>query len=187
MIVHPTMSRVGEEMENVSFETPATLKKAGIPVALQRRLRELRAQDAAGAVRSGRGRGQWPRRSTRPWRSSPSMRRDPRDRQARRLARGRQGRRRGDLRRRPPLELSSHVTGVVVNGVVVSDQPQVVPLTETRGELRHRRGGTEMLLAGCHRAAEHTRDPSATAWQRAHDECSACAGCAEAGWARASV
>ena len=35
VIVHPTMSRVGEEMENVSFETPATLKKAGIPVALQ--------------------------------------------------------------------------------------------------------------------------------------------------------
>jgi len=35
VIVHPTMSRVGDETENLSFETPATLKKAGIPVALQ--------------------------------------------------------------------------------------------------------------------------------------------------------
>jgi imidazolonepropionase-like amidohydrolase len=35
VIVHPTMSRIGDETENLSFETPATLKKAGIPVALQ--------------------------------------------------------------------------------------------------------------------------------------------------------
>ncbi len=35
VIVHPTMFRAGEETENLSFETPATLKKAGIPVALQ--------------------------------------------------------------------------------------------------------------------------------------------------------
>ena len=33
--VHPTMFRAGDETENLSMETPATLKKAGIPVALQ--------------------------------------------------------------------------------------------------------------------------------------------------------
>lgn len=36
VIVHPTMRRAGAgETENLSFETAATLKKAGIPVALQ--------------------------------------------------------------------------------------------------------------------------------------------------------
>lgn len=36
VIVHPTMRRAGTgETENLSFETAATLKKAGIPVALQ--------------------------------------------------------------------------------------------------------------------------------------------------------
>ncbi len=35
VIVHPTMFRAGDETENLSMETPATLKKAGILVALQ--------------------------------------------------------------------------------------------------------------------------------------------------------
>jgi imidazolonepropionase-like amidohydrolase len=35
VIVHPTMERAFGEAENLSFETPATLRKAGIPVALQ--------------------------------------------------------------------------------------------------------------------------------------------------------
>ncbi len=35
VIVHPTMFRAGEDTENLSMETPATLKKAGILVALQ--------------------------------------------------------------------------------------------------------------------------------------------------------
>jgi imidazolonepropionase-like amidohydrolase len=35
VIVHPTMFRAGQETENLSMETPATLKKAGILVALQ--------------------------------------------------------------------------------------------------------------------------------------------------------
>jgi imidazolonepropionase-like amidohydrolase len=36
VIVHPTMRRAGAgETENLSFETAATLKKAGIPIALQ--------------------------------------------------------------------------------------------------------------------------------------------------------
>jgi imidazolonepropionase-like amidohydrolase len=35
VIVHPTMQRAFGETENLSFETPATLRKAGIPVALQ--------------------------------------------------------------------------------------------------------------------------------------------------------
>lgn len=35
VILHPTMYRAGGETENLSMETAATLKKAGIPVALQ--------------------------------------------------------------------------------------------------------------------------------------------------------
>lgn len=35
VIVHPTMARAGGEAENLSLETAATLRKAGIPVALQ--------------------------------------------------------------------------------------------------------------------------------------------------------
>ena len=35
VIIHPTMYRSGGEMENLSMETAATLRKAGIPVALQ--------------------------------------------------------------------------------------------------------------------------------------------------------
>lgn len=35
VIVHPTMERAGGESENLSMETAATLRRAGIPVALQ--------------------------------------------------------------------------------------------------------------------------------------------------------
>jgi imidazolonepropionase-like amidohydrolase len=35
VIVHPTMYRAGGETENLSMETPATLRRAGIPFALQ--------------------------------------------------------------------------------------------------------------------------------------------------------
>lgn len=35
VIIHPTMARAGGEAENLSFETAATLRKAGIPFALQ--------------------------------------------------------------------------------------------------------------------------------------------------------
>ena len=35
VIVHPTMRRSGGETENISFETAATLTQAGIPIALQ--------------------------------------------------------------------------------------------------------------------------------------------------------
>jgi imidazolonepropionase-like amidohydrolase len=35
VIVHPTMSRTGGEAENLSMETAGTLRKAGIPMALQ--------------------------------------------------------------------------------------------------------------------------------------------------------
>jgi imidazolonepropionase-like amidohydrolase len=35
VIVHPTMQRAGGETENLSMETAATLRKAGIPIALQ--------------------------------------------------------------------------------------------------------------------------------------------------------
>jgi imidazolonepropionase-like amidohydrolase len=35
VIVHPTMYRASDETENLSMETPATLRRAGIPVALQ--------------------------------------------------------------------------------------------------------------------------------------------------------
>ncbi len=35
VIVHPTMYRAAGDTENLSMETPATLRRAGIPVALQ--------------------------------------------------------------------------------------------------------------------------------------------------------
>jgi imidazolonepropionase-like amidohydrolase len=35
VIIHPTMYRAGGETENLSMETPATLRRAGIPFALQ--------------------------------------------------------------------------------------------------------------------------------------------------------
>lgn len=35
VILHPTMMRASGELENLSFETAATLRKAGIPIALQ--------------------------------------------------------------------------------------------------------------------------------------------------------
>jgi imidazolonepropionase-like amidohydrolase len=35
IILHPTMARAGEDAENMSMETAATLRKAGIPFALQ--------------------------------------------------------------------------------------------------------------------------------------------------------
>ena len=35
IIVHPTMQRAGGQTENISMETAATLRKAGIPIALQ--------------------------------------------------------------------------------------------------------------------------------------------------------
>lgn len=35
VILHPTMARAGGDMENMSMESAATLRKAGIPVALQ--------------------------------------------------------------------------------------------------------------------------------------------------------
>jgi imidazolonepropionase-like amidohydrolase len=35
VIVHPTMARAWGELENASFETPAALRRAGIPVAFQ--------------------------------------------------------------------------------------------------------------------------------------------------------
>jgi imidazolonepropionase-like amidohydrolase len=35
VIVHPTMARHGGELENASFETAAVLRKAGVPVAMQ--------------------------------------------------------------------------------------------------------------------------------------------------------
>jgi imidazolonepropionase-like amidohydrolase len=35
VIVHPTMARAGGDAENLSMETAATLRKAGIPIALQ--------------------------------------------------------------------------------------------------------------------------------------------------------
>jgi imidazolonepropionase-like amidohydrolase len=35
VIIHPTMTRAAGETENLSFETASTLRKAGIPIALQ--------------------------------------------------------------------------------------------------------------------------------------------------------
>src|SRR5262245_20524522 len=123
VIVHPTMSRVGDEMENVSFETPATLKKAGIPVALQGGYESyvpktrLVLFEAAEAAANGLSFDDALALIT-----IDAARILGIDKRVGSLEAGKDG----DVAifDGDPFEFSSHVTGVVVNGVVVSDQPQ---------------------------------------------------------------
>ena len=123
VIIHPTMSRVGEEMENVSFETPATLKKAGIPVALQGGYESyvpktrLVLFEAAEAAANGLSFDDALALIT-----IDAARILGIDKRVGSLENGKDG----DVAifDGDPFEFSSHVTGVVVNGVVVSDQPQ---------------------------------------------------------------
>ena len=123
VIVHPTMARVGEEMENVSFETPAALKKAGIPVALQSGYESyvpktrLVLFEAAEAAANGLSFDEALALIT-----IDAARILGIDKRVGSLEAGKDG----DvaLFDGDPFEFSSHVTAVVVNGVVVSDQPQ---------------------------------------------------------------
>jgi imidazolonepropionase-like amidohydrolase len=123
VIVHPTMSRVGDEMENVSFETPATLKKAGIPVALQGGYESyvpktrLVLFEAAEAAANGLSFDDALALITIDAAKILGI-----DKRVGSLEQGKDG----DVAifDGDPFEFSSHVTGVVVNGVVVSDQPQ---------------------------------------------------------------
>jgi imidazolonepropionase-like amidohydrolase len=123
VIVHPTMARVGDEMENVSFETPATLKKAGIPVALQGGYESyvpktrLVLFEAAEAAANGLSFDDALALIT-----IDAARILGVDKRVGSLEAGKDG----DVAifDGDPFEFSSHVTGVVVNGVVVSDQPQ---------------------------------------------------------------
>lgn len=123
VIVHPTMFRAGEDTENLSMETPATLKKAGILTALQSgyetyvpktRLVLFEAAEAAAnglafedalsliTIDAARVLGV--------------------DKRVGSLETGKDG----DvaLFDGDPFEFTSHVTGVVINGKVVSETPQ---------------------------------------------------------------
>ena len=123
VIVHPTMFRAGEDTENLSMETPATLKKAGVLTALQSgyetyvpktRLVLFEAAEAAAnglafedalsliTIDAARVLGV--------------------DKRVGSLEAGKDG----DvaLFDGDPFEFTSHVTGVVINGKVVSETPQ---------------------------------------------------------------
>lgn len=123
VIVHPTMFRAGGDTENLSMETPATLKKAGILTALQSgyetyvpktRLVLFEAAEAAAnglafedalsliTIDAARVLGV--------------------DKRVGSLEAGKDG----DvaLFDGDPFEFTSHVTGVVINGKVVSETPQ---------------------------------------------------------------
>jgi imidazolonepropionase-like amidohydrolase len=123
VIVHPTMFRAGEDTENLSMETPATLKKAGVLTALQSgyetyvpktRLVLFEAAEAAAnglafedalsliTIDAARVLGV--------------------DKRVGSLEAGKDG----DvaLFDGDPFEFTSHVTGVVINGQVVSETSQ---------------------------------------------------------------
>ena len=123
VIVHPTMFRAGEETENLSFETPANLKKAGIPVALQSGYETYVPKtrvvlfEAAEAAANGLS-----------FEDALSLvtidaaRILGIDKRVGSLEAGKDG----DvaLFDGDPFEFASHVTAVVINGVVVSEQTE---------------------------------------------------------------
>jgi imidazolonepropionase-like amidohydrolase len=123
VIVHPTMFRAGEETENLSFETPAALKKAGIPVALQSGFESYVPKtrvvlfEAAEAAANGLSFEEALALVT-----IDAARIIGVDKRVGSLEPGKDG----DvaLFDGDPFEFASHVTAVVINGVVVSEQTE---------------------------------------------------------------
>lgn len=123
VIVHPTMFRVGQETENLSMETPATLKKAGILVALQSGYETYVPKtrvvlfEAAEAAANGLTFEEALSLVT-----IDAARILGIDKRVGSLEAGKDG----DIALfdGDPFEFTSHVTAVVINGAVVSDQPQ---------------------------------------------------------------
>jgi len=123
VILHPTMARAGGDMENMSMETAATLRKAGIPVALQSGYEGYVPKtrvvlfEAALAAANGLTFDQALATVTIDAAKIIGV-----DKRVGSLEAGKDG----DLALfdGDPFEYVTHVTGVIIDGVVVSETPQ---------------------------------------------------------------
>ncbi len=123
VILHPTMSRAGGDAENLSMETASTLQKAGIPVALQSGYETYVPKtrvvlfEAALAAANGLTFDQALATVTIDAAKILGV-----DKRVGSLEAGKDG----DLALfdGDPFEYATHVTGVVIDGVVVSETPQ---------------------------------------------------------------
>ena len=122
VVLHPTMARAGGDLENMSMETAATLRKAGIPVALQSGYETYVPKtrvvlfEAAIAAANGLSFDQALATITIDAAKILGV-----DKRVGSLEAGKDG----DLALfdGDPFEYTTHVTGVVIEGVLVSDAP----------------------------------------------------------------
>lgn len=123
VIVHPAMQRAGGETENISFETAAKLKAAGIPFAMQSGYEsyvpKTRVVLFEAAVAASHGLGFEPALAALTIDAARLLG------VADRLGSLESGKD-ADLALYDgdPFEYTSHATGVIINGVLVSDRPQ---------------------------------------------------------------
>lgn len=123
VIVHPAMQRAGGETENISFETAAKLKAAGIPFAMQSGYEsyvpKTRVVLFEAAVAASYGLGFEPALAALTIDAARLLG------VADRLGSLEAGKDADvALYDGDPFEYTSHATGVIINGVLVSDRPQ---------------------------------------------------------------